>query len=45
LGSFISLAVCSPHQVNVTTGASSLPPSPAQNLLTEHELKKVLGLP
>lgn len=40
LGSFISVTVFSPHQVNVTTVASSLspvPPSPAQNLLTEQE--------
>ena len=50
LESFISLTVCSPHRVNVTTGASSLsllPPSPAENLPTEHEheLNKVPSLP
>ena len=46
LESFISLTVCSRHQVNVTTGTSPLsplPPPPAQDLLAkhEHDLNKV----
>ena len=39
-GSFNSVTVCLRHQVNVTTGASSLspvPPSPAPNLFTDHK--------